>query len=952
MRFRLQPILALLLLLPLLLAAEPFEEASQVMGLLKTQCIDCHGAGKAKAGLRLDSRAAALAGGENGPAAVPGHPATSLVVEVLAPEADPHMPPKQQLTDEEIALLAAWVRADLPYDAAALEAAPAARAEPRGLPAAYHPILAAAGGNIVAHAEGQSIVFRDPATDGWPELRRVDTHLDAVRALAWDDAGQVLLAGSYGKLTLHGPGERERERSVKGLVTAVAWQSNHWLVAVGDPGSEATLLLLDTDLETRTSRVVHADVVMDIEALSSGRVATASADTTVGVWRLPDLRPLRRLEGHTGFVHALASNADATRLASGGADRSVQIWDWAAGLIDKTIPAQPDSVNALAWSRSGKHLVVACGDGYLRRFPADKDRADKTSGHLGGPVVSLTRVGDRWFAGGRDGRWSAVDESLKTLAGDQPEAPKGRTLSFRADVLPVLNRTGCNTGECHARQGGQNGFQLTVFSFDPAADHRAVVEAAAGRRVFPASPEHSLLLRKPARLVAHEGGQRFAPGSPAWNLIRDWIVDGMAYELPDDPVLVSIRIPGDRTLAMDQTFPLKVTAEFEGGKERDVTDLAQFTATDPVMVSVDRDGVVRAGSIPGEGAVVARYLDAVAVCRVTIPPRETLPAEVFAVLPRDNLIDQHAWPALQALGLEPSPRCSDEVFLRRAALDIAGRLPDEATTRTFLADPGADKRARLVDELLRDPNLPETWAGKWADLLRPNPDRAGVKSVFVFDQWLRACFRDNLPMDEFARRLLTVQGNTHRAGPAVVYRDKRDPEDQATVFSRLFLGIRLECARCHQHPNERWSQRDFHQVAACFAGLKRKGKGVSPPISGDHETFWAGAHRTIKHPVTGEDMAPTPPGGAALAPGEGRDVRTALADWVFGEGQTLFAQAMVNRVWAEFFGRGFVEPVDDFRASNPAVHPALLRPWRRTLSRMATTCGSSCVVSPPRTCIS
>jgi Protein of unknown function (DUF1553)/Protein of unknown function (DUF1549) len=277
------------------------------------------------------------------------------------------------------------------------------------------------------------------------------------------------------------------------------------------------------------------------------------------------------------------------------------------------------------------------------------------------------------------------------------------------------------------------------------------------------------------------------------------------------------------------------------------------------------------------------------------------------------------------LGLLPSAPCSDAEFLRRASLDTLGILPSADEAREFLADSDPLKRRKAIDRLLDHPAYADHWATKWADLLRPNPDRVGVKSVYVLDQWLREQFRRNTPYDKFVREILLAQGNTHRFGPAVIYRDRREPAELTTMFSQLFLGVRLDCAKCHHHPNEKWSQEDFYRMAAFFAPLKQKGAGISAPISGGNETFFVAAGASLNHPVTGEVMKPQPPDGPPAKIEDAVDPRRALADWMLDPTNPFFAKAIANRVWSQFFGRGIVDPVDDFRVSNPPSHPALLK---------------------------
>lgn len=503
--------------------------------------------------------------------------------------------------------------------------------------------------------------------------------------------------------------------------------------------------------------------------------------------------------------------------------------------------------------------------------------------------------------------------------------PANQPLSFVKDVLPVLNKAGCNAGACHAKAEGQNGFKLSIFTYDPQSDHREIVEDARGRRVFPALPEESLLVQKPTLAVPHEGGQRIEPGSESHRILVQWIRDGMIYRRDGEPELVKISVtPAARISRKGQTQRLQVEAHYSDGQTRDVTGLAGFIAQDAEIATVDETGRVKVGLANGEGVVVARFMGQMAAARFTVLPERPVPVERYAGLPRNNFIDELAVAEWRRLGLFPSEGCSDAEFLRRASLDAIGRLPTVAEARAFLDDTDARKREKLIDRLLDDPSYADFWAAKWADLLRPNPDRVGVKSVFILDQWLRDAFRRNLPMDQFAREIVGAQGSTHRDGPAVVYRDRRVPAELTTIFSQLFMGVRLECARCHNHPNEKWSQLDFHSMAAFFGSVQRKGDGISPPISGGTEFFYHGNIVPVTHPVSGAVLAPKPPDGPPAVLAARADPRAALTQWLVTAENPFFARAMVNRVWGELFGRGLVEPVDDFRTSNPPVHAPLL----------------------------
>ena len=513
----------------------------------------------------------------------------------------------------------------------------------------------------------------------------------------------------------------------------------------------------------------------------------------------------------------------------------------------------------------------------------------------------------------------SVPVEVQSHGADTSSAP-----SFVRDVLPRLNQAGCSSGGCHSKPEGQSGFKLTVFSYDPVSDYAEIVKDARGRRVFPSAPEESLLLTKPLTLVPHEGGQRFRSGSDTHRLLVRWIQAGMPYSLTNEPALQKVTVfPQERRYRKAGTQRLLVLAHYTDGSVRDVTRMAAYDSNDKEMVKVDEIGRLKVGQLTGQGVVVARYMGFVAGSQVIVPAEKVYPAENYASIPSYNFIDSLSVAQFQRLGLMPSELCSDAEFIRRSKLDAVGLLPTPEEVRAFMADAAPDKRQRWIVRILNDPAYADYWANKWADLLRPNPDRVGIKSVFLLDQWLREQFQANRPYDQFVRDILLAEGSNHRAGPAVVYRDRREPAELTTQFSQLFLGTRLECAKCHHHPNEKWSQDDFYQLAAYFGPVKQKGAGLSPPISAGTETFYFAPGGVVKHPVSGSVMVPRPPEGDEYRPGEG-DPRKHLADWMTSPRNPFFARAAVNRVWANFFGRGMVHPVDDFRSSNPCVNPALL----------------------------
>ncbi|MCS6866659.1 MAG: DUF1549 domain-containing protein, partial [Gemmata sp.] len=454
-----------------------------------------------------------------------------------------------------------------------------------------------------------------------------------------------------------------------------------------------------------------------------------------------------------------------------------------------------------------------------------------------------------------------------------PELPP----TFERDIQPILTRYGCNAGACHGKSRGQNGFALSLLAYDHDFDYHAITTEARGRRIFPANPSFSLLLRKATGQVPHGGGKKLDPHSPEYRTLEKWIATGTPRTPANAPKLEKITVsPTQRLMKFSETQPLTVIAHYSDGTQHDVTRLAQFSSSDSVYASVSPEGVIKAGPIPGEAAIMARYAEKFAICSVLIPRPQPVEPSVYEKLPRQNFIDELIWKKLQQLNITPSERSTDAQFHRRAFLDIIGRLPTPDETRRFLADTDPNKRTQLIERLLDRPEYADFWANKWADLLRPNPYHVGMKATYNFDQWIRRSFRENKPYDQFVREILTANGSTWTHGATVFYRNRREPEELTTMVSQLFLGVRLDCAKCHHHPFEVWGQDDFYGFAAFFGRIGRKGVGISAPISGGEEAVFLGTPTgrragPVKHPVTGAAMAPPPRRGAprGRAPGPG-----------------------------------------------------------------------------------
>ena len=456
-------------------------------------------------------------------------------------------------------------------------------------------------------------------------------------------------------------------------------------------------------------------------------------------------------------------------------------------------------------------------------------------------------------------------------------------------------------------------------------DFDAIAKNSRGRRLSTASPSESLLLTKATGKQPHGGGVRFSEFDEDYRLIVDWISGGTLRTTATDPKLVSILAsPDPHSLTAGQTESLAITATYSDGSTRDVTRMCAFQSNEPAVVSIGTNGRLQAGMLPGEATIMARYMGMITTWSTAVPRPELVPAERYAELPRSNFIDELIYHKLATLNIVPSAPCTDSQFLRRLYIDVIGRIPTPEEVSAFLKDANPDKRSAWVGSVLERPEYADYWANKWADLLRPNPFRVGVKTTYSLDAWLRDAFRKNLPHDQFVRGIVTAQGSTWRNGAVTVFRDRREPEEITTIVSQLFLGLRLECAKCHQHPFEVYGQADFYGMAAHFARVGYKGTGISAPISGSEEFVFLKASGEVRHPMTNEVLPPKPLFAEVVAIEPSKDPRVTLADWMTAPDNPTFAKVAANRIWAELMGVGIVDPVDDLRATNPPSNEGLL----------------------------
>ena len=544
------------------------------------------------------------------------------------------------------------------------------------------------------------------------------------------------------------------------------------------------------------------------------------------------------------------------------------------------------------------------------RFTVDAPRVVAAAGHRLTPLADGKANVTVTVPGGPSVR---VPVQVRNAAHDAP-------VSFQHEVIPALTRAGCNQGICHGTPTGKGGFRLSLQGYWPDFDLASLTREAGQRRTNPSAPAQSLLLRKALLQVPHRGGKRLDPGSPEYNVLARWIAEGAQPDPPRTPTLAHLELlPARRVLVRPASRQQIVAlAHFSDGTTRDVTALSRFTSSNEELASVSRDGVVE-GKARGEIAISCRYEHQSESVRLTF--LEPVPGFAWSNPPRHNFVDDAVYAKLRQFNVPPSDLSTDAEFLRRAYLDAAGILPTPDEARAFLADPARDKREKLVDALLKRPEFADFWALKWADVLRVSEDSLTPPGVKSYHGWIRASIAANKPLDQFVRELLTATGSTAANPPVNFYRAVSGTDEWMETTSQVFLGVRMSCSRCHNNPFERWTQDEYFQMAAFFAQV-RLADGTDKKAK--EKTLELNANGHVTQPRTGERMAPKFLGGAIPKLPPGADPRTALAEWITGRENPFFARVMVNRIWYHVMGRGIVEPVDDFRDSNPPANEELV----------------------------
>ena len=640
---------------------------------------------------------------------------------------------------------------------------------------------------------------------------------------------------------------------------------------------------------------------------------------------------LRSLIWAAAFFGFVAGSSTVEAAAPASAVAASQVANVPAAMPEVVrLTVAPAEVTLVDRDDSAQLIVTAeLADGSLRDVTAEAKVEMSQAGFVMVAEARVVPIADG--AGLLTVHWSPAAGG-KTVEAKVPFTVAGladdRFLNMTNDINPILSKHGCNSGGCHGKASGQNGFRLSLFGFDPMFDYEALVKHDRGRRLSPASPDRSLLLLKAVGKYPHGGGKRFDESSAEYRLLRRWVVQGMPFGTKDDPKVESIAVePASRKLTADGKQQIRVVATYSDGKRRDVTREAEYKSQQPDIIDVDDRGQIRTLGTTGEGAVMVRYMGLVDVARVTVPFGTNLPADAYAAFAAAqggaplNIVDKHTLEKWKLLGIAPSPAIDDATFLRRAHIDLIGTLPEPAEITAFLNDPATDKRAKKIDALLGRGEYADYWSQKWGELLRNkrrNGDQA-KRGTFAFAAWLRNAFAQNMPYDQIVRAVLTAQGNVSDNPPVIWYREVRNITHQVNDTAQLFLGTRINCANCHHHPYERWSQDDYWSFAAYFGRLGRKPGEVS-----GEDAIFVKKDGGVSNPMTNKPMKPRGLGGLESEYVRGEDPRGKLMDWLTERDNPFFAKAMVNRVWGHFMGIGLVDPVDDMRVTNPPSNPVLM----------------------------
>jgi hypothetical protein len=581
----------------------------------------------------------------------------------------------------------------------------------------------------------------------------------------------------------------------------------------------------------------------------------------------------------------------------------------------KSISVFPPKVT-LDGPRDEQHVLVTGEYSDLRRKDLTRDakfnsKAENIATVNPSGIVHPGADGDTLITIQAAGKTAQLPVRVQRSQADVP-------VSFTREVIPVLTQAGCNQGACHGGQHGKNGFKLSLRGFDPAFDYVQIVQSAEGRRVVLSDPERSVILQKPTLTMEHGGGLRFPVNSRSYSILKQWLEDGAPGPNTQDASVTGLEIwPAKRLMIPKEQQQILVRALWSDGRSNDVTSTAQFDSLNDAVAAVSPDGLITAKE-KGETHIMVRFGGQVAVVDVTLPYSRLTP---YPDTPRNNFVDEKLIAKWKDLGLTPSALCNDEEFYRRIHLDAIGTLPSPADIKSFLDDKDPNKRNRAIDKVLNRPEFVDFWALKWGDLLRINRTQLNEKGMWSFYNWTRTELRENNPVDEFVRDIITAEGSTFTVGPTNFYRVGSSATDWSEAASQLFLGVRLQCAKCHHHPWEKWTQDDYYGMAAFFVRLGTKGSREFGIFGGERVTYLRPTGE-INNPRTGAVVGPHPLDGQVIE--DPFDRRRKLAEWMTATTNPFFARNIVNRFWGYLMGRGLVEPIDDMRATNPPSNPEVL----------------------------
>lgn len=603
------------------------------------------------------------------------------------------------------------------------------------------------------------------------------------------------------------------------------------------------------------------------------------------------------------------------------------------GWISSAGAQQPSDVSSLASIKILPQEVQFVGNHSRQRLLAER----WLHGHAIGPALDV-----KWNTSNADvvrvengvaipvGDGTAVIRAESAQGADEIAVSVTRSnetlpWEFRRHVIPVLSRLGCNTGACHGALAGKGGFRLSLRGYFPEGDYQTITREARGRRVELADPESSLLLTKPTMQVPHQGGARLDPSSPEYALLADWIRQGAYAPSDKDASVVRLQVfPDSARLKPGDQQPLLVSAVYSDGTVEDVTAWAKFSSSDETVAKVDEYGNVQVLS-SGDSSIVVWFSSRIELSRVTVPFAHEVTETSYANFETASFIDRLVKERLRELQLEPSDRCSDAEFVRRVYLDTIGRLPTMAEWNRWMASADPQKRALLVDQLLTREEFVDYWTYRLSDLLLINGRRLRPAAVEAYYDWLRTQVQQDLPWDRMVREILTAKGGHAENGATNFYALHQDPEAMTENACQAFLGLSIGCAKCHNHPLEKWTNHQYYAMASFFARVKAKGWGGDPRGGDGARTLLVASQGELIQPLTGRPQPPTPLDGEPLSFDFSGDRREYLADWMVSAQNPYFSRAISNRVWAHFLGRGIVEPVDDMRVSNPARNEPLLQ---------------------------